>query len=401
MAPPVRDGATPLITPTPIAARPEDAGIDSEKLEAVFARVRRDVDDGTVPSAQVAIARHGRLAAFVTFGSAVQGGAEAPATNDTLYVIYSATKAIVAAAVWALIEEQQLRVEERVAAIVPEFGTNGKNAITVEQVLLHLGGFPMQSMGPRDWGTKEGRRAAFARWQLDFPPGTQWMYHAMSAHWVLAEIIEERTGLDFRRYVHQRVIDPMGLSGLYLGLPAELNARVATVQYMGPPAPPPGGYGAVTPEVLLALNHPVARAAGIPGGGAIGRAADLALFYQVLINGGRTLDGKQILKPETIAYATRVRTTAAHVDPALGHPVNRGLSIVVAGGDGLAFQRGMGRTVSPRAFGHNGAGGQIAWGDPQSGISLGYCSNGFLDPEAQARKNTAIGSLAAVCAAGN
>jgi CubicO group peptidase (beta-lactamase class C family) len=60
--------------------------------------------------------------------------------------------------------------------------------------------------------------------------------------------------------------------------------------------------------------------------------------------------------------------------------------------------RGFGRTASPRAFGHGGAGGQIAWGDPQTGISLGYCTNGFVELMTMGRRITAISSLAASCA---
>src|SRR5262249_61374052 len=84
------------------ATKPEDLGIDSEKLEAVFARAKRDVDDGTLKSAQVAVARHGRLAGGRTFGTVRHNGGqdEVLATNDTLYTIFSSTKAIVDAPTW-------------------------------------------------------------------------------------------------------------------------------------------------------------------------------------------------------------------------------------------------------------------------------------------------------------
>ena len=81
----------------------------------------------------MAIARHGRLAGFRTFGRAVQGGQEQTATNETLYMIYSATKGIVGAAVWTLFEDGLLRLDEKVSEIIPEFGTNDKERITVEQ----------------------------------------------------------------------------------------------------------------------------------------------------------------------------------------------------------------------------------------------------------------------------
>ncbi|HEY4669577.1 MAG TPA: serine hydrolase domain-containing protein [Tepidiformaceae bacterium] len=385
---------------TTIAARPEDAGIDTEKLEAVFARVKRDVDDGTLPSAQVAIARNGILAGMRTFGTVQHGEVTAAATNETKYSIFSSTKAIVGAATWTLIEDGLLRVEERVADIIPEFGTNGKDVITVEQTMLHIGGFPYAPFGPTDWDNHERRLSRFSTWRLNWEPGSRFEYHATSAHWVLAEIIERRTGKGFREYVRERIIEPMALESLHIGLPRELNEQVADVRYVEPPEPPPGGWGEVTPDAITSFNNPDVRAVGVPGGGGIGTAADLALFYQALVNGGETASGAKVLRPETIEFATRVRTESRHVDPILGHPVNRALTVVIAGDDGNAHLRGFGHTTSARAFGHGGAGGQIGWGDPETGISLGYCTDGFQNQIPIGRRITAIGSLAAVCARG-
>jgi CubicO group peptidase (beta-lactamase class C family) len=174
---------------------------------------------------------------------------------------------------------------------------------------------------------------------------------------------------------------------------------------MGTPVEPVGGWGEVTPEAILRLNEPAARAAGVPGGGAVATAATMALFYQPLVNGGLTLDGKRIMKAETIEFGTKVRARPHHIDetlrlfdPRLIVNTNRALAVVVAGGDGYNFARGFGRTCSQRAFGHGGAGGQVAWGDPETGISVGYCTNGFVDALTSGRRVTAIGSLAANCA---
>lgn len=382
-----------------IAARPEDVGIDSERLEAVFARAKRDVDEGVLPSAQVAVARHGRVASVRTFGAAVQGGSEAPASNETLYCVFSTTKAIVAAAMWLLLEEGLLRLEERVADIIPEFGSNGKDVVSVEQVLLHTAGFPYALFHPDHWGDRGKLLEAFAHWRLNWEPDSQFEYHATSAHWVLVEIIYRRTGSDYKTFIRERITGPMGLDEFFVGLPPEHDGRVAEVRYVGELVEPPGGWGEVTPEAILLFNRPHVRRAGLPGGGGIASAAELALFYQPLLNGGETVDGKHILRPETIEFATAVRTKDHHRDLIFGMPVNRGLSIIVAGDDGNAHLRGFGRVASPRAFGHGGAGGQIAWGDPETGISVGYCTDGFVDWLTAGRRITAISSLAASCAA--
>ncbi len=387
-----------MVAPAFVASKPEDVGIDPEKLEAVFARVKRDVDDGILPSASVAVARQGKVAGFRVFGQAMQGGVMKPATEDTLYSIFSSTKAIVGAATWTLFEEGLLKLDEKVADIIPEFGTNGKDVVTVEQAMLHIGGFPLAPLGPGRWETREGRLRSFSDWRLNWEPGTKFEYHATSLHWVLAEIIERRTGVEFKQFVRERIIEPMKLHEFYLGLPAELNAQVADVLHVVPPVPPPGGWGEVTPDAILNFNRPEVRAVGVPGGGGIARAAELALFYQPLINGGVTADGTRIMKAETIEFATKPRTRDFHVDLMFQKPVNRALTVVVAGDAENAVYRGFGRTTSPRAFGHGGAGGQIGWGDPETGISVGYCTNGFVDDLMQGRRGVAVSSLVAVCA---
>jgi CubicO group peptidase (beta-lactamase class C family) len=149
------------------------------------------------------------------------------------------------------------------------------------------------------------------------------------------------------------------------------------------------GFGQVDLEGLLSLNDPDNQRVGLPGGGGIMRAADLALFYQRVLH-----DDGEIWSPAVLGDATgNVRNRLP--DRLSGTPANRTLGLVQAGADGLGHLRSMGRTVSPRTVGHTGARGQLAWGDPVSGLSLGYCTNG-LDRHVlrEARRNTAIASLA-------
>ena len=242
-----------MISPTLMAKRPEDVGIDSEKLEALFARAKRDVDQGVLDSCQVAVARQGKVAAMRSYGRAMQGGAEKPVTDESLFHIFSCTKAIVAAAVWLLFEDKQLRLDERVASIIPEFGTNEKDTITVEQLMLHAGGFPYAPFPAQHWNDREALLRAFSKWRLNWPVDSRFEYHATSAHWVLAEIIERRTGRPWREVVRERVLAPMGLDELYVGCPGEQQHRVADVRHMTPPVPPPGGFGEVTPEAVALL----------------------------------------------------------------------------------------------------------------------------------------------------
>lgn len=388
-----------------IAASPESVGIDPEKLEALFERAEREVRDGILPSVQIAVARNGRIAGRRTFGSAEFQGAEGPARDDTLYCIFSCTKAITSAAAWILIQEGKLDIDEVVAEIVPEFGTEGKDGIRVEQLFLHTAGFPQAPFVPPQFLDAEARRARFSQWRLNWEPGSRFEYHPSSSMYVIADIIERRSGMTYGDFVRDRIAKPMGLTDLYCGLPDEEHGRMADIVHTGEemtdedferlgfPKPP---VTEVTEDAVQAFNRADFRRAGIPGGGGTTTACDLALFYQGLLNdaAGR---GPGIWKPETLEMALEVRSGDL-LDPVFGMPVHRGLGVVIAGDEKRTY-RGFGHTHSEFAFGHGGAGGQIGWADPATGISLGYCTNGFdRHVLRQARRGIGISSRAAALA---
>ena len=222
--------------------------------------------------------------------------------------------------------------------------------------------------------------------------------------WVIAEIIERRSGQDFTEFVRQRVIEPLGLKNLFVGLPEAENFRALDCEHsgdalteedykkLGMPMPP---ESEVTEGAILSFNNPEIRAVGVPGGGGYANAADLALFHQALLHGG--LDGVELWRPETLAWVREIRTGDL-TDMMFNKPANRGLGIIVSGDESRSF-RGFGKTNSPEAFGHNGAGGQLAWVDPATGISLAYVTPGHdRNGIRQGRRGVAISSLAADCA---
>ena len=366
--------------------------IDDAKIERLLTRVRRDVDDGLLPAAQIAVAHQGKLVVDETFG--------APA--DSRFLVYSATKALVAGAFWQLIDRGEVDVAAPVVTYLDAFANNGKDKVTVEQVLTHTGGFPYAPLAPLRAADRTTRLETMSRWYLTLEPGVEYLYHPTSAHWVLGEIIYQVTGLDHTDAIAQMVTDPLGLPRL-LGIPLdERDGILETVGVGSLPTPAEAkeafGYELdistlIPPDVglesLLLLNDPDAQVVGVPGGGGVMRAADLAMLYQGFLHnpGG-------LWSPEVLAAGTQIPRVV--LPDAWGVASNRTLGLSVAGDDGLGHRRGYGRTASGRAFGHRGAGGQLGFADPESGLSIGYATSG-LDQHLirEERRCTAISSLAA------
>ena len=395
-----------MIDATQIAAKPEDLGIDAEKLEMVFARAKRDVDDGTLPSAQVAIARHGKLAGTRTFGSAVQGGAEKPATGDTLYHFFSSTKAVVSAAVWLLFEEGQLRLDEKVCDIVPEFGTNGKEVMDVETMFLMAGGFPLAPFKQDLWTDHDALLRAFSQWRLNWPVDSRYEYHATSMHWVLSEIILRRGGLRYKDFIRERITGPMGLDELFVGCPEPQQHRVADVCYTHEPVEPPGGWGEVTPRDDHELQQ-AERARGRRArrrrrrqrcdDGALLPAADQRRRHRGRHAHHEAGDDRVRDESPRAPASHRVGAEAHRPEPERQHEPRarrrrrrRRRHTPSTAASGGRARRAPSVTAAPAAR---------SPGRSRDGHQRRLRTNGFADAIAQGRRVTAIGSLAANCLA--
>jgi CubicO group peptidase (beta-lactamase class C family) len=354
---------------------------NAEVRDALY-EAAKTTTEKTGCAAQVALAQHGELAVFGSFGSAAHGDGSREAREvdeETLFVLFSVTKAIVAAASWILLQENRLSLEDRVADHVPGFGVAGKERISIEDLLIHTAGLPNARLDTRDWLDPAVRRQRFAEWELEWTPGSRFSYHGNSSMWLLAEVIGAVSGTDYRDFIRSRIIEPLGLSDLYIGLPDDEQGRVARVEVVGEPmsdqkrSVSPVDAPTIEDTMVTWANHEEMRRIGNPGGGAIGTAADVARFYQAVL-ADLAGDGPGIWQQGMVEEAITPRCVEL-IDPMTSQPALRGLGVVVAGEDGRMW-RGFGTDCSARAFGHMGAGGQVAWADPETGIAFAYCTNG-------------------------
>jgi CubicO group peptidase (beta-lactamase class C family) len=344
---------------------PESLGLDPAQLDRLSQAVAAGVEAGEYPGATIAIARHGKLAVSKTFGQSRLGPDATNATDQTLWLMFSMTKPITTSVIWQLVERGALRYDDRVADHVPEFAQHGKGDITIFQVLTHQGGYPSSRVTPEAWADHAVLRQQVCDLTIEWTPGSRMHYHGESAHWTAAVVIEAVTGRDYRTVIREQILDPIGIGDLQVGVPESAQDRCADIHELKDGRQVPSDD----------WNTAACRAAGRPGGGGYTTAAALTAFYQMLLAGG-TLNGRRVLAPRTIAYATK-NHTGDRVDGSQGVPMHRGIGVYLRGDTTIGWMTG---TLAPAStFGHGGAGSSIAWADPTSGLSFVYIQNSRRD----------------------
>ncbi len=336
-------------------------GFTAKPLEHLDTLIRGHIAEGRYPGAQIALARHGKLALFRTYGRAKTQGGDVEATDESLFLLFSQTKVLTSSAVWTLVEEGKLSFMDKVADHLPEFAVRGKGDITLEQVMTHTGGFPGNNVTQATWTDHAKMRAEVCDFSLNWTPGSRLQYHGQAAHLVQAMVIEAVTGQDYRDVIRTRVIEPLGLGNdIFVGVPRDLQHRCADTY-----APEPRD------------NSPEFRSAGLPSGGGFATARGMVAFYQMLGHGG-TLGGVRLFSPRLIAYVSRNHTGEMGDHQMDGIPMHRGLGPHVRGESDRI--RGLGTIGAPVTFGHGGVGSSYSWADPSSGVSFTYLTN-FASPD--------------------
>lgn len=337
----------------------------------------------------------------------VRDAAGTPWTYDTMAPSFSTTKGVAATLLHILVDRGLLRYEDRVAYHWPEFAQNGKDAITVRQVLAHQSGlYHIRTMIDHasrlvDW---DHMIDAIERAAPCHPPGTRTGYHGLTFGFLVGELCQRVTGRPFAELVRTEIAEPLGLDGLYIGMPREVQSRAAHLIW--------------TPDGILARRSPVASAmvrraladarpqwierlcravgisldvrsilealaprgiasfdfgapetlaASIPAANGVFTARSLARMYALLAGGG-VLDGVRLLSPATLAAATTLQVRPPEL---VVIPFDMQWRL---GWHGVFTTRGS----VPTAFGHFGFGGSGAWADPSRELAVGFIVNSAM-----------------------
>jgi CubicO group peptidase (beta-lactamase class C family) len=231
-------------------------------------------------------------------------------------------------------------------------------------------------------------------------PGTKTGYHAWTFGWINGEIIRRVDGRPIAQFVQEELCNPLGIEDFYLGIPDEVEPRVAPLRQADDHREGVETFAALidwsmplsvsTAEVV---NRPDIRRASIPGGGGIMNARAIARHYAMLANHGE-LDGVRILSPERVDIIRELQTDAA--DELFGGPERKGLGYFLGGPEGSGGSLTAG--PNPRALGHGGNGGSYGFADPELGLAFGLTKN-LMRLGAEPRKTVAFQTAEAIRAA--
>jgi CubicO group peptidase (beta-lactamase class C family) len=347
--------AAPRLAPVDalVPAPPIAVGLDPELPARLDSIVRLGLEQGAAPGAALAVGRFGRLVLLKGYGATDYAPGAPAAEPTTLYDLASLTKVIATTTAAMILEEEgKLDLSRTVQSYLPEFSAPDKATITVRMLLTHRGG--LEAFAPL-WKEFRGRADYLTQINarpLANPPGTKVVYSDWD--FVLMGLIVERiTGTTLDAFTAARVFAPLGMSSTRFTpdtTDAALMRRIALT-----------ALDTLRGQLHGTVHDPNAWALGGVAGhaGLFGTARDLAVFAQMLLNGG-TYGGVRIVKPTTIARWTSVQDVAS--SRALGWDTPSAVSSA-------------GRFFSPRSFGHTGYTGTSIWVDPERGLFVVLLTN--------------------------
>ena len=319
------------------------------------------------PGAALAVYHRGDLALDLIGGFADTQTGE-PVAADSLFPLFSGTKPFGAVALWQLIEQGALQLEDRVADRWPAFGGNGKEGVLVRHILSHRGGFPKTpfELTASAWGNREAVNLAIERMPLDHAPGSASAYHYLTQHWVIAELVRRIDGRSFDVYVAEEITGPLGLRDTYLGLPATRSPHLVKLHATD-------GSDELSLASLREVRSAPFYQMVVPGASGVSTARDMARFYAIVAAAG-SLGETRILRRETVDRMMQIEADG-ELDLTFDAPVRRGLGFELGGLDDPR-RHWPGASSTEQTFWHGGMGSSVCWADRDTGLAMAFLSNG-------------------------
>ena len=309
------------------------------RLHSVDAVVEQAIHDGNIPGAVLLVGHNGRVIYRKAYGNRALEPRREPMTLDTIFDLASLTKVIATTtAVMQLVEQGKVRLNDPVAKYLPEFAQNGKDDVTIRQLLTHYSGLAPDLDLKSPWEGKETAYSmAFAE-TPDDPPGSRFSYSDINFI-VLGALVERVSGESLDEYCERHIFLPLKMMHTRFLPPAAWRAKIAPTQYDE------------NEHMLRGVVHdPTARRMGGVAGhaGLFSTADDLAKFAQALLNGGGG-----ILSPLSVEKMTQPEQPPSA-------PVLRGFGWDIDS----PFSSNRGDLLPIGSYGHTGFTGTSIWIDP-------------------------------------
>jgi CubicO group peptidase (beta-lactamase class C family) len=390
----------------------QPAVVNSEGLERLTEAFDQMLEEGLHPGAQLAVYHDGELVIHLVGGvkgpsgerimtSAEllewlaredKGPGQEPVTPHTLYQIRSTTKILMTTVMMMLHDQGKLDFDDRVAKYWPEFAKNGKENITIAQILSHRAGIPFLSQGllvdkplGADVQFEIGDRASIARvienTRPVWTPGEKNGYHGMAIGMVPDEIVARLTGKfpPFGDILRKEIFEPLGLKDIYFGLPLSEYPRMAKMNVLDPQTT----YRKDGSDFLNSkegIQHEMSWV------GCVSTAKDLANFMNIFAHEG-TYKGKKFFSKEVQNLVSTPTNKVGEIDEILMTPIRWGLGFML-GDTPYIF----GTPPHPGVIGHAGGSATVAWADPENKLAVAFLCNGMKRRKAVERYRT-VGDL--------
>lgn len=327
------------------------------RLADVDAVIRQAIARDELPGAVLVVGHRGRVVYRKAYGWRALLPRREPMTVETIFDLASLTKVVATTpAIMMLFEQGKLRLDDPVAHYLPEFGVNGKEHITIRQLLTHTSGLrPDPILPPGTKGYEAVLRIIYADRPVE-PPGIRFLYSDCNFI-VLGELVHRLSGMPLDQFVERYIFRRLGMLHTRFLPPASWRARIAPTEEIDlPPGERPGsGHGRMLRGVV---HDPTARAMGGVAGhaGLFSTADDLAIFCQMMLDEGR-IPGRRarlltaatvhkMITPQTPPWVVALRGLGWDLDSP--YSSNRG----------ELFPLG--------SYGHTGFTGTSLWLDPRS-----------------------------------
>ncbi len=333
---------------------PENAGMNRDSLARLDSIMSEAIQDHVFPGGQLLVAKDGAVVYNKSFGSFEYNSKSTKVSASTIYDIASVTKVIATtSAIMRLYDEEKIQLDDSVVKHIPEFGSNGKEKITIRNLLLHNGGLPAFK---RLYLTcKSPKEVLDSVYQTEtiYPVGDSTVYSDFDFI-LLGKIVETISGVTLDKYVDSVFFKPLGMTSTIYNPPSSIWREITPTEY-------DSVYrkrliqGEVHDENAFALG-------GISGhAGLFSTASDLSIFLQMIMNGG-SYAGKQYLKPETVKlFTTRQSKNSTR---ALGWDTKT-----------MNGYSSAGSLFGEKSFGHTGFTGTSVWVEPEKNIFVILLTN--------------------------